>query len=1603
MPVIAETLFDRGGVMAGRMAALDWAATSLGSPDTWPQSLRAAVRIMLTSRYAMWMAWGPELIFFYNDAYTPTLGVKQPWALGCPAQKVWEEIWPDIGPRIDHVLKTGEATWDEGLLLFLQRSGYTEESYHTFSYSPLSDDSGNVAGMLCVVTEETERVVGERRMAVLRDLARELAGTSTEADVFAATERCLGRARYDFPFALAYCCTGQQARLVVCSGAVSGSAVAPQALDCQTSSPLWPLGRVLNPRETVVLDDLPPLEKLLPGPWPRPPQRAMLLPLSQTGRESPVGVLIVGINPFRPLDAAFRSFASLFAGQLTASISNAHAYEAERRRAEALAEIDRAKTTFFSNVSHEFRTPLTLMLGPLMDTLSQQNGPLPPRVSQELSVVHRNGLRLLKLVNTLLDFSRIEAGRVQASFVPTDLAALTTDLASTFRSAIDKAGLTLTVDTPTLPEPAYVDRDMWEKIVLNLLSNAFKFTLEGEITVRLREVDKQIQFSVIDTGSGVPPAELPRLFERFHRVEGTRGRTHEGSGIGLALVQELVRIHGGQVSVESELGAGSMFTVSIPVGKNHLPADRIYGTQTLASTAVGYNAFVEEALRWLPDQGRFDQMPTDQVAGGDQSGASMGLDEPASRSPAQRDDQAASTRPRVLIADDNADMRDYVRRLLSDRYNVSVAGDGKEALLMVQQQPPALILSDVMMPEMDGFALLRAVRDDPALKGVPVVLLSARAGEEATLDGIRAGADDYLIKPFSARELLARVEAQIERKKFERQLAATEQRLQTALIAAKMVAWDWDPETNKATTSVNAAEVFGLNPGVVLNSSDIGFATVHPEDRQRHEALVRNAAAAGTAYHTEFRIIRPVDGKLAWLEERASAVVDPTTGKSRMVGLTSDVTERKLAEAALQRSEARARFMVQLDDVLRTIIDPDEMSHTAARFLARRFNCDRALYAEVDADEDHCRVTGEYSNGLPSIKGEYRISEYGAEYIAAVRANRPYIENDTQRDGLSETEQKQFAALNIGAFVSAPLFKGGKLVAMFIVHDCGKRIWQDHEVEEVSLVASRCWESIERARVARELATSEERLAFAVEAADLGTFYCPMPMGDIIWNDKCKEYFWLDPEARVTFEIFYARIHEEDRERTRQAVDRTVYHREPYDIEYRTVAPDGRWRWIRAKGRAYHDSAGNPTRFDGVALDITEMKLNEQRREATLLAERNARTEAERVSRMKDEFLATLSHELRTPLNAILGWSQILIRSGEVSEEIHEGLEAIERNARSQTQMIEDLLDMSRIISGKIRLDVQRLVIADVVQAAVQSVRPSAEVKGVRLLTVLDPHAGPVAGDANRLQQVVWNLLTNAIKFTPRGGQVQVLLERVNSHLELSVSDTGEGIAPEFLPHVFERFRQADASTTRKHGGLGLGLNIVKQLVELHGGAVRAKSPGVGKGSVFSIDLPLAIAEFGESHGEAGRKHPRNAVGQGSLLDTPSLSGVTVLVVDDDADARSVMRRILSEGGASVVTASSVAEAVSVLPQLRPSLIVSDIGMPMEDGYDLIRRVRSMKPDEGGNIPAVALTAFARSEDRQRALRAGYQIHVAKPVEPSELITVCASLAGKLGAVANDE
>lgn len=1153
-----------GGEMGERMRAFDWSSSPVGPAAEWPASLKTAVSICIGSRYPIVIWWGhPAYTMFYNDGYIPVLGVtKHPDWLARSGQECWKEIWSTVGPMLDSVFETGVATWSEDLLLVMDRNLPREETYFTFSYSPIQGDADKVDGIFCACYETTGRVIGERRLQTLRDLGRKVIEVKCVEDACDAAAKTLDANPYDLPFALIYLmdADGTRARLVCASGLEMGEAAAPKEI-ALTDSHAWPLGRVFETGAfEAILDVVSRFGFITGGPWPEPCEKAAVLPIAASGYGKPTGFLVTGLSPRRIVDAEYRSFLDLIAGHISTAVANARAYEEERKRAEALAEIDRAKTAFFSNVSHEFRTPLTLMLGPLEDMLA--NDKLSPQLSETLRVAHRNSIRLLKLVNTLLDFSRLEAGRIEAVYEAVDLTMFTTELASMFRAATDKAALDLVVNCSPIERDTYVDREMWEKIVFNLLSNAFKFTFAGEIAVSLKDRGETVELEVSDTGIGIPEDEVPHLFERFHRVKNARGRSYEGSGIGLALVQELVKLHGGEVRVKSQVDRGSTFTVSIPTGSAHLPADRLGGERRLASTSLHTEAYVDEVLKWLPDAGnRTDILDV--------------LDSVSAEVPARSTDEP---RPRILLADDNRDMREYVSRLLAPKYEVVAVADGETALGLARYEEFDLVLSDVMMSKLDGFGLLRALRADERTVTIPVILLSARAGEESRVQGLGAGADDYLVKPFSARELLARVE-----------------------------------------------------------------------------------------------------------------------------------------------------------------------SH-----------------------------------------------------------------------------------LNL------------------------QRIRRESEAAVLELMAR----------------------------------------------------------------------------------------------------------------------------------------------------EREARASAEIANRIKDDFLAILSHELRTPLNAIVGWTHLL-KGGKLSERDRErGIDVIERNAAAQRAIIDELLDISRIVTGKLKLDPRPVELSGVIEAAIDAVRHAAEAKNIQIFTDIDRNAGLVMGEAVRLQQVVWNLLSNAVKFTPNNGRIEVELKPAGNKLKLTICDTGEGIDAEFLPHMFERFRQADTSSKRVHGGLGLGLSIVSSLVTLHGGEVQAASDGHGKGAAFTVTLPLlsiseleGLTDVSPEVSEqlfALRQQPKGPTTTELYPDL--LKGLRILSVDDQQDTRELITIALARYGAEVKASDSASTALQLIKEWKPHVVVSDIGLPGMDGYDFMRQLRELEAD-GERIPAIAVTGYAGAIDESKALDAGYEVHLSKPIDLNKLVAVIAKIS----------
>ena len=868
--------------MAGHMRQLDWSRTALGPVENWPQSLKTTVSTCLDSRFAIVVWWGGELVTFYNDGYMKILGNKHPHALGLRAAELWPEIWHIIGPMLEGVMQRGEATWSENLLLELERSGYPEECYFTFSYSPIRDESGGVGGVFTPVQETTSQVIGERRLRTLRDLAEgaRAANAQSSEEVCRLASHTLSKNPYDIPFAAFYLFSenGKEARLAATSGVATETPLIPVVVRLDEPAPQWPFTSALHSVETEVIVLPGDLEQVPRGAWPVRPRAVLAIPISPAGQR--VGFALLAISPRKQLDEEYRGFLSLVGGHVTTAIAEARALEDERRRAHALAELDRAKTAFFSNVSHEFRTPLTLMLGPLEEMLAMSS-PLSPEVRDLLSVTQRNGLRLQRLVNTLLDFSRIEAGRVRALYEPTDLAAFTAELASTFRSAVEKAGLKLIVDCAPLREPVYVDREMWEKVVLNLLSNAFKYTFQGKITVRLSEqADRSglsiAKLSIEDTGTGIPERDVPHLFERFHRVEGARGRTQEGTGIGLALVAELVKLHGGTVEATSRMGHGSTFSVALPFGAGHLREEELSAARDRVSTAIHAESYVLEAGRW------------------------------AQREP-QNPVPAKIPTARVLVADDNADMREYVVRLLAGRYEVEAVANGQQALAFVLDHPPDLVLSDVMMPGLDGFGLLQALRENPETRALPVILLSARAGEEARVEGLDLGASDYLVKPFTARELLARVGAHLEMARIRREAAEREAELRAEAEAARDrvvgvlesiqdAFFSLDQEWRFTYVNATAERAIGARRQELIGQN---FWERYPETV---------ATPVEDQYRRAVRDQTPVEFEHFYdLWQRWFSIKAYPTEQGGLSIYFRDITEQKQAEESLRESQGRLR------------------------------------------------------------------------------------------------------------------------------------------------------------------------------------------------------------------------------------------------------------------------------------------------------------------------------------------------------------------------------------------------------------------------------------------------------------------------------------------------------------------------------------------------------------------------------------------------------------------------------------------------------------------------------------------------------------------------
>lgn len=1329
----ADRSFIGGGEMGKVVRAKDWSQTPLGPIESWPSSLRTAVSLVLNSNFPISLAWGPDHIQIYNDGYWPICGDKHPTSMGQNFSECWASAFPAIGEAFRSAL-AGTTAFLEDQRMFLDRLGYLEETFFTFSFSPIRDEHGAVVGLFHPVTETTGKMLAQRRTRTLRDLTAIGLDAQSLDDALRRSAQTLAEAALDVPFVLFYRIDKDRrsARLVAQAGLAPGGAGGPEVVDLTREDAGWPLARVAASGMAAAVNDVRTrFPGLVCGPYPEPLTSARVQPIAPPGYEQALGLMVVGVSARLPMNEAYATFHDLLSATVGHVIASALAVEAERQRVGALAEIDRAKTAFFANISHEFRTPLTLMLGPLEDELAERAAPLPTQRRERIETAHRNSLRLLKLVNTLLDFSRIEAGRAHANYQATDLAAYTVALASTFRSVIKKAGLTLTVDCPALPEPVFVDREMWEKIVLNLLSNALKHTFAGGIRVALRWEGDQVELEVADSGVGIPAADLPRLFERFHRVKGARSRTHEGTGIGLALVQDLIRLHGGAMRVASEEGKGSTFSATLKTGRAHLPEEQVAATSAPLDPAKRAAAYVEEALQWIPAAA-----PVFPAAS---AGAALA---------------AGVQRERIVWADDNADMRDYVRRLLGEHYDVTAVSNGAEAVAASLVAPPDLVLTDIMMPGLDGYGVLRELRANERTRHIPVVLLSARAGEEAVAGGLEVGADDYLVKPFAAGELLARVRmhlglAKLRREwaaeqartaELERDAAGTRKRLETAAqsrrallsvledqrqadLALRAKSEELDRYFANSLDLLCIADTEGyfhrLNPewqrtlGYPLAELEgrrfLDF--VHPDDMEATLAALGKLSSREQVFNFANRY-RHKDGSYRWIEWRSFAE------GGRIYAVARDITERKLTEALLDGQKQVLELIAKNEPLTESLVKLVRV----IEFQSPAMLCSILL---LDADGVHVR-----HGAAPSLPEQFvravdgsPIGPRAGSCGAAAYRGEPVIVEDIETDPLWDDYRHIAAPHGLRACWSIPIFD------------------TQHHV--------------------------------------LGTF--------------------------------------------------AMYFRQP------------------GRPNAQH------LRLIEIATQIAGIAISGKRREAEVLKlnaeleqrvlERTveleaAKIRAEAADRMKSLFLATMSHELRTPLNSIIGFSGVLLQKlpGPLNAEQEKQLGIVLDASRHLLALINDVLDISKVEAGELSLARERFDLRALLERVSAAFAPQAERRGLALRLDVGENESVVMGDARRVEQVLNNLLSNALKFTPRGAITLTLAQNGGSFV-IAVADTGVGIKPEDMDKLFRPFSQIESGLPELHEGTGLGLAISNHLVEAMGGQVVAESEW-GKGSRFTFTLP---------------------------------------------------------------------------------------------------------------------------------------------------------------------
>lgn len=1420
--------------MSQRIRSHDWSRTPLGPIDSWPNSLKTAVSICLNSRFPMVIWWGRELVLLYNEGWRPILGEnKDRIALGSPGRVVWAEVWDVLGPMFSQVLDEGKATWSDDGLLLVNRYGYTEEAYFTWSYSPIRSESGTIDGAFTAVTETTARVIGERRLRTLRELLeRTFEQARTPEQACHAAAETLARNKYDIPFALIYLLddAGKRARLIEAVGIEAGSPPAPSEIAVDGESAPWGLGEALSTGHFQPVQELDTkFGPLTAGAWEDDFTReAVVIPLAKAGvQDLPAGFLIAGISPRIRFDEKYRDFLELAAGHVATAIANARALEEERRRAETLAELDRAKTTFFSNISHELRTPLTLMLGPTEDAVLLSRS----LTGADLDLVHRNEIRLLKLVNTLLDFSRIEAGRVQASFEPTDLGAFTAELASVFRSAIERAGLRLTINCARLDHPIYLDREMWEKVVLNLLSNALKCTFEGEISVSVQSGSDVARVVISDTGTGIPSEQLPRLFERFHRIEGARRRTHEGSGIGLALVQELVKMHCGVIHVQSHLGRGTSFEITLPYGTRHLPQDRIANRHDYQA-ASSSSPYVTEALSWISAD--------DRPEGHDTGHELSNLIAEESRN---------TITGRVLLVDDNRDVRDYVHRILHAKFSVVTAGDGKQALEIALKEPPDVILSDIMMPGMNGFELLAAIRANKSLETVPVILLSARAGEEARVEGLERGADDYLVKPFSARELVARVQTHLElarvRKNAMESTRENERRFREIIDALPAAVYTTDAEGRLTHFNPAAVEFSGRTPIIGTDKWCVSWKLYRPDGTPLPHAECPMAVSLkeGRPIRGEEAIAERPDGSRIWFAPYPTPLHDSEGTLIGGINMLVDISERKKAEQVLQQSEEELRLLNKVGTTLASELDLKALVQSVtdagrqlsgAEFGAFFYNVidqrgeSYMLYtlsgapAEAFAKFPMPRNTAIFG---PTFAGSGTIRLDDVKRDPRYGQNPPY--NGMPAGHLPVRSYLAVPVVSRSGEVIGGLFYGHHETAVFT--ERAERLLEG--VAKQAALAfdnARLFEAADRERTqaienAGRLRASEERFRAIVETTPECVKLVAADGTLLLMNAPGLKLVGAPSAESVIGMCVYDLIAPEHRERFRE-FNATICEGSKGSIEFDIVGLDGTRRHMETHAAPMRTADGSIAHL-AVTRDISERKRAEE-----------ALRRSEKIAAV-GRLAATMAHEINNPLESVTNLLFLVKKDKGISEKARKQLELAD-------QELDRVAHVARQTLGFYRDNATPgwFKVSDSIEELVEIYRYKFRNREIELIKELDPSI-EIFASVGEFRQVFSNLLVNAVDALPANqGKIRIRARRGvewkssgRRGVRISIADTGCGISPEHRSRIFDSFY-----TTKQDIGTGLGLWLTRTLVEKHRGTIQLHSRAQKdeSGTVFSVFWP---------------------------------------------------------------------------------------------------------------------------------------------------------------------